>query len=112
LKNYPTPSPSLSRRERNFAQAAGFCAKLTYAFAPQFLRDFAALDPGLKPDGQRALDALMAAVVARPGRADRFATFYDPDHPSWMIRSDPFLIHYAYDDDRDEVTFLNVFRRR
>jgi hypothetical protein len=83
-----------------------------YRFAPQFLRDFAALEAELKPEEQRALDALLAAVVARPQRADRFSTFYDPDHPSWMVRADPFLLHYAYDDDRDEVTLLNVFRRR
>jgi hypothetical protein len=83
-----------------------------YRLAPQFLRDFAALEAELKPDDERTVDALLADVIARPQRADRFATFYDPDHPSWMVRSDPFLLHYSYDDDRDEVTLLNLFRRR
>jgi hypothetical protein len=84
----------------------------TFVLTPQFLRDFAALDSDLPSAEQQTLDTLLAAILARPQRADRFPTFYDPDHPSWMVRADPFLIHYAYDDDRDEVAFLNVFRRR
>jgi hypothetical protein len=83
-----------------------------YRLAPQFLRDFAAIEQELNAEGQRTLDALLASVIAQPQRADRFPTFYDPDHPSWLLRSDPFLVHYAYDDDRDEITFLNLFRRR
>ena len=51
-------------------------------------------------------------MVADPERPDRFQTFYDPARPSWLLRADPFMVHYAYDADRDEVIFLILFRRR
>jgi hypothetical protein len=38
-------------------------------------------------------------------------SFYDPAQPSWLTRSGPFVVHYAYHVDTDEVVFLNIFRR-
>jgi hypothetical protein len=58
------------------------------------------------------LDALLAAVIGDPEMRGRFPSFYDPEKPSWLARRDPFVVHYAYDPDTDEVVFLNVFRRR
>ena len=42
----------------------------------------------------------------------RVKRFYDPQRPSWLPRSGPFGIHYALDSQADEVTVINVFRRR
>ena len=66
----------------------------------------------MSPADQDLLDRHLAAVLAEPEDRQRFQTFYDPQRPTWMVRSDPFLIHFAYDVERDEVTFLNLFRRR
>jgi len=83
-----------------------------HAFTPQFLRDFRNLESGLTAAEEEVVDELLARVVREPERSDRFPTFYDPNRPSWMLRSGPFLMHYAYDPDADEVVFLNLFRRR
>ena len=82
-----------------------------YTLAPQFLRDFQALEPGMSPADVQALDSLLAAVIDNPQSIQRIQTFYDPYHPSWLVRSDPFVVHYAYDVTTDEVVFLNLFRR-
>jgi hypothetical protein len=58
------------------------------------------------------VDRMLASIATKPQRADRFQAFYDPTRPSWLLRSDPFLLHYAYDAEHDEVIFLNLFRRR
>ncbi len=58
------------------------------------------------------LDHLMAAVINDPQGMQRVQSFYDPRHPSWLVRSDPFVVHFSYDVDADEVVFLNLFRRR
>jgi hypothetical protein len=83
-----------------------------YTLAPQFLRDFQALEPGMSPADMEILDALLVAVINDPQGLQRVQTFYDPHRPSWLVRSDPFVVHYAFDPDADEVTFLNLFRRR
>ena len=57
-------------------------------------------------------DALLLAVITNPQGLQRVQTFYDPHRPSWLVRSDPFVVHYAFDADGDEVIFLNLFRRR
>ena len=83
-----------------------------YAFTTQFLRDFRHLQSGLSPADEETLDELLATVIRHPEQRDRFPTFYDPSRPSWMLRSDPFMLHYAYDRAHDKVILLNVFRRR
>jgi hypothetical protein len=83
-----------------------------YVLSPQFLRDFRVLEPGMSPADQDILDGLLAAVVANPEMPRRAQTFYDPARPSWLVRSDPFVVHYAHDPDVEEVEFLNLFRRR
>ncbi len=61
---------------------------------------------------EEILDALLAAVIKDPQGVEKVQTFYDPHRPSWLARSDPFVVHFAYDVDADEVVFLNLFRRR
>jgi hypothetical protein len=83
-----------------------------FSLTQQFLKDFRRLEPGMSPADQASVDALLAAIVARPERPDRVQTFSDPARPSWLVRADPFVVHYAFDPDGDEVQFLNLFRRR
>ncbi len=66
----------------------------------------------MSPADQTILDALLAAVINDPQGVERVQSFYDPRRPSWITRSDPFVVHFAFDVDMDEVAFLNVFRRR
>jgi hypothetical protein len=82
------------------------------AFAPQFLRDFQALEASMSDADAAIVDDMLARVAANPQRPDRFQAFYDPTRPSWLLRADPFLLHYAHDTERNEVVFLNLFRRR
>ncbi len=58
-----------------------------------------------------ALDSLLVAVITKPQGLQRVQSFYDPYHPSWLVRSGPFVLHYAFDANTDEVVFLNLFRR-
>ncbi len=83
-----------------------------YRLSRQFLRDFRTLEPGMSPADQALLDHLLALVIAEPETPRRAQTFYDPARPSWLVRADPFIIHYAFDPDADEVELLNLFRRR
>lgn len=83
-----------------------------YALSRQFLRDFRSLEPQMSPADAALLDRLLAEVLAHPEDTRRIQTFYDPDRPSWLRRADPFMVHYAVDVDRDEILFLNLFRRR
>jgi hypothetical protein len=82
-----------------------------YTLAPQFLRDFQALESGMSPADVEIVDALLAAGINNPQGLRRVQPFYDPHRPSWLVRSDPFVAHYAFDVDTDEVVFLNLFRR-
>ena len=66
----------------------------------------------MSPADTESFDALLAAIVRDPENPQRVPTFYDPIRASWLRRADPFLVHYAFDAERDEVTFLNLFRRR
>ena len=66
----------------------------------------------MSPADEKILDALLAAVISDPQGVQRVQSFYDPQHPSWLARSDPFVVHFAFDVDADEVIFLNLFRRR
>lgn len=75
-----------------------------------FLRDLRALEPDLSAQDAEYLDRLLAAIVRSPEHQRRVSTYYDPRSPSWVIRSGPFAVHYAFDPAADEVRFLNLFR--
>lgn len=66
----------------------------------------------MSPADKEIVDALLVAVIGSPHTVQRVQSFYDPRRPSWLVRSDPFVVHYAFGADADEVTFLNLFRRR
>ena len=83
-----------------------------YFLGPHFLRDFRSLEAQMSPADTETFDALLAAIVQDPESPQRVPSFYDPTRPGWLRRWDPFLVHYVFDTDRDEVTFLNPFRRR
>jgi hypothetical protein len=82
-----------------------------YRFSDQFVRDFRSLEPGMSKTDAECLDRLLVGVLANPEVPERFPSFYDPIHPSWLVRTDPFLVHFAFDVAADEVVFLNLFRR-
>jgi len=84
----------------------------SYTLTPQFIRDFQALEPDMSPADVEIFDALLAVIVRSPQTVQRVQSFYDPQRPSWLARSGPFVIHYAFDAQADEVTFINLFRRR
>jgi hypothetical protein len=84
----------------------------SYRLAPSFLHDVTAIEADLSPADNVILDRAVAAIVASPLRIRRAQSFYDPSRPSWLTRCDPFIVHYAYDQEADEVILLNVFRRR
>lgn len=83
-----------------------------FRFDPSYLRDFAALDPGLTEKDRETLDRVMAALIRNPAPPTRIPSFYDPDRPGWLLRADPFVMHYLHDPDAEEVIFLNLFQRR
>lgn len=83
-----------------------------YTLTPQFARDFRALEPDMSPADLEIFDALLAAIIRNPQTVQRVQSFYDPQRPSWLSRSGPFVVHYAFDAQAGEVTFINVFRRR
>ncbi|MFQ5683194.1 MAG: hypothetical protein ACE5HC_07975 [Candidatus Binatia bacterium] len=66
----------------------------------------------MSPADEEILDALLATMISAPQGLQRMQTFYDPHNPSWLVRSDPFVVHFSFDLDTDEVVFLNLFRRR
>ena len=66
----------------------------------------------MSPADEETLDALLAAVISDPQGVQRVQSFYDPRRPSWLARSDPFVVHFAYGVDADAVALLNLFRRR
>lgn len=66
----------------------------------------------MSPADQMILDTLLAMVINDPEGVPRVQSFYDPRRSSWLARSDPFVVHFAFDVDADEVAFLNLFRRR
>lgn len=80
-------------------------------FTPAFLRPIAELE-GLTSAAERdVLDRALARIVTNPFWSERFPTFYDPNLPTYFIRSDPFLIEFAVDGKTDTVTFVSLFYR-
>ena len=57
------------------------------------------------------LDRTLAHIVNNPYLPERFAAFYDPQHPTFLVRAGPFLIEFAVDEATDRVTFVSLFYR-
>jgi hypothetical protein len=83
-----------------------------FQVTPQFARDFRTLEPSFSPADQSLVDALLVEAIRQPESPRRIQSFYDPLRSSWLLRSGPFLVHYAIDDDAGQVVLLNLFRRR
>ena len=60
---------------------------------------------------QELLEQTLARIVTDPYLPERFATFYDPNAPTFFLRSGPFMIEFAVDEKDDVVTFVSLFRR-
>ncbi|MBI4487924.1 MAG: hypothetical protein HY694_02465 [Deltaproteobacteria bacterium] len=82
------------------------------AFTPSFLRRIAELDRTASGAELDLLDRTLARIVGDPYLPGRFPTFYDPLHPTFLARADPFLIEFAVDEEADRITFVSLFYRR
>lgn len=80
-------------------------------FTPAFLRRVAELEDLTSAAERDALDRALARIVTNPFLKERFPTFYDPNLPTYFVRSDPFLIEFAVDEETDTVTFISLFYR-
>ena len=80
-------------------------------FTPAFLRRVAELEEIASTAEQDLLDRTLARIVTNPFLPERFPTFYDPNLATYFIRSDPFLIEFAVDEESDTVTFVSLFYR-
>ncbi len=80
-------------------------------FAPSFLRRIAELEKTASTLEQNLLEQSLARIVTDPYLRERFATFYDPNLPTFFLRSGPFMIEFAVDEETDTVTFVSLFSR-
>jgi hypothetical protein len=80
-------------------------------FTPAFLRRVAELEAVISAAERDALDRALARIITDPFLPERFPTFYDPTLPTYFVRSDPFLIEFAVDEETDSVTFISLFYR-
>lgn len=80
-------------------------------FMPSFLKRLVEIEKTASAIEQRLLEQTLARVVTEPYLPERFATFYDPTLPTFFLRSGPFMIEFAVDEENDQVTFVSLFRR-
>ncbi len=80
-------------------------------FTPTFLKRVAELERTAPPLETRLLEQTLASIVSDPYLAERFPTFYDPNLPTFFVRSGPFLIEFSVDEKSDRVTFVSLFHR-
>jgi hypothetical protein len=76
-----------------------------------FLRQVAELEAVISAAERDALDRALARIITDPFLPERFPTFYDPTLPTYFVRSDPFLIEFAVEEETDTVTFISLFHR-
>ncbi|MBI2358435.1 MAG: hypothetical protein HYV04_05945 [Deltaproteobacteria bacterium] len=82
------------------------------AFTQAFLRRSFEVEKVASTTELELLDRTLARIVQNPYLPERFPTFYDPQHPTFLIRADPFLIEFAVDEEADRITFVSLFYRR
>jgi hypothetical protein len=82
------------------------------AFTQAFLRRSIEVEKVASTAELELLDRTLARIVDNRYLTERFATFYDPQHPTFLVRTDPFLIEFAVDEDADRITFVSLFYRR
>lgn len=82
------------------------------AFTEAFLRRSLEVEKLASATELELLDKILARIVNDPYLPERFAAFYDPLYPTFLVRADPFLIEFAVDDEADRITFVSLFYRR
>lgn len=82
------------------------------AFTQAFLRRSIQVEKIASTSELDLLDRTLARIVDDPYLPERFPTFYDPQHPTFLLRADPFLIEFAVDEEDDRITFVSLFYRR
>ena len=81
------------------------------AFTQAFLRRSIEIEKTASTIELELLDRTLAHILDDPSLSGRFPAFYDPQHPTFLVRAGPFLIEFAVDDDTDTVTFVSLFYR-
>jgi len=81
------------------------------AFTQAFLRRSIEVERTASTAELELLDGTLARIVNDPNLPDRFPTFYDPQHLTFLVRAGPFLIEFAVDEESDTVTFVSLFYR-
>ena len=82
------------------------------AFTRAFLRRTIVVEKIASTTELELLDRTLARIVDNPYLPECFPTFYDPQHPTFLVRADPFLIEFAVDEEADRITFVSLFYRR
>jgi hypothetical protein len=81
------------------------------AFTQAFLRRAIEIEKTASRTELELLDGTLADILADPSLPGRFPAFYDPQHPTFLLRTGPFLIEFAVNDETDIVTFVSLFYR-
>jgi hypothetical protein len=81
------------------------------AFTQAFLRRLIEIEKAASTTELQLLDRTLAGILNDPSLLGRFPAFYDPQHPTFLVRAGPFLIEFAVDEDNDTVTFVSLFYR-
>ena len=81
------------------------------AFTQAFLRRAIEIEKTASTAELELLDRTLADILDDPSLPGRFPAFYDPQHPTFLLRTGPFLIEFAVSDETDTVTFVSLFYR-
>ena len=81
------------------------------AFTRAFLRRTIVVEKIASTTELELLDRTLARIVRDPYLPERFPAFYDPQHPTFLVRTDAFLIEFAVDEEADRITFVSLFYR-
>jgi len=81
------------------------------AFTQAFLRRSIEIEKTASASDLELLDRTLAYILDDPSLPGRFLAFYDPQHPTFLVRAGPFLIEFAVNNDTDTVTFVSLFYR-
>lgn len=81
------------------------------AFTQAFLHRSIEVEKMASTTELELLDKTLAHIVGNPYLLERFPTFYDPQHPTFLVRAGPFLIEFNVDEESEDVTFISLFYR-
>jgi hypothetical protein len=81
------------------------------AFTQAFLRRAIEIEKTASRTELELLERTLAHIMDDPSLPGRFSAFYDPQHPTFLVRAGPFLIEFAVNDETDTVTFVSLFYR-